>query len=158
MSRGVNTQGLVAAPQAEAAWEGARVLEDGGNAADALVTAALVQGIVDPHRSGLGGFGCATIHFPSRDAALSIDFHARAGSLCRSDQWESIFESAAPDGFGYVIAGKRNDVGHESIAVPGMVAGLGEIHERFGSLPWRDLVLRAVAHAEQGFLVTPDLA
>ena len=158
MSRGVNSQGLVAAPQAEAAWEGARVLEDGGNAADALVTAALVQGIVDPHRSGLGGFGCATLHFPSRDAALSIDFHARAGSLCRSDQWESIFESAAPDGFGYVVTGKRNDVGHESIAVPGMVAGLGEIHERFGSLPWRDLVLRAVVHAEQGFLVTPDLA
>jgi gamma-glutamyltranspeptidase/glutathione hydrolase len=39
-----------------------------------------------------------------------------------------------------------------------MAAGLGEIHRRFGSLPWRDLVLRAVPYAEEGFLVTPDLA
>src|SRR5688572_23285357 len=117
--------GIVAAPQAEAAYEGARVLEDGGNAADALVTAALVQGIVDPHRSGMGGFGCATLHFASQGSPLAIDFHGRAGRRCRSDQWESLFESAAPDGFGYVITGKLNDVGHQAITVPGMVAGIG---------------------------------
>jgi gamma-glutamyltranspeptidase/glutathione hydrolase len=150
--------GLVAAPQAEAAYEGARVLSDGGNAADALVTAALVQGVVDPHRSGLGGFGCATVLFPARGGPLSIDFHGRAGSRARPDQWEGIFESAAPDGFGYVVRGKLNDVGYASITVPGMVAGIGEIHRRFGSMPWRDLVLRAVRPAEEGFLVTPDLA
>jgi len=150
--------GIVAAPQAEAAYEGARVLEAGGNAADALVTAALVQGVVDPHRSGAGGFGCATLVFPSRDAALAVGFHGRAGSRSRPDQWEDIFESAAPDGFGYVLKGKVNDVGYKAITVPGMIAGLGEIHRRFGALPWKELVCRAALYAEEGFLVTPELA
>lgn len=150
--------GMVAAPQAEAAYEGARVLRDGGTAADALVTAALVQGVVDPHRSGLGGFGCSTILDGTTGTALSIDFHGRAGLGSSPRQWEDIFESAAPDGFGFVVRGKVNDVGHRSITVPGMVAGLAEIHRRFGSLPWRDLVLRAAPYAEEGFLVTPELA
>jgi gamma-glutamyltranspeptidase/glutathione hydrolase len=150
--------GMVAAPQAEAAYEGARVLSAGGNAADALVTAAFLQGVVDPHRSGAGGFGCATLFLPSRGEALSIDFHGRAGRRSRPEEWAEIFESAAPDGFGYVVKGKVNDVGYQAITVPGMVAGVGEIHRRFGSLPWRDLVLRAVPYAEEGFLVTPELA
>ncbi len=156
--RSAKDKGIVAAPQAEAAYEGARVLADGGNAADALVTAAFVQGIVDPHRCGVGGFGCATVFFPSRDAALAIDFHGRAGRRARPEEWADVFESAAPDGFGYIVKGKVNDVGYGAIAVPGMVAGTGEIHRRFGTLPWKDLVLRAVPYAEEGFLVTPELA
>src|SRR5262245_8842294 len=151
-------RGVVAAPQAEAAFEGARVLADGGNAADALVAAAFVQGVVDPHRSGAGGFGCATVSFPSKGKPLSIDFHGRAGRRARPDQWETLFKPAAPAGIGAVVPGKVNDVGYASITVPGMVAGVGEIHRRFGSMPWRDLVLRAAAYAEDGFLVTPELA
>ncbi len=151
-------RGVVTAPQSEAAYEGSRVLADGGNAADALVTSALVQGIVDPHRCGLGGFGCATMRFEGHGPALSIDFHGRAGQHARENQWEDIFESKAPDGFGYVVQGKVNDIGYKAITVPGMVAGLGEIHRRFGTMPWRDLVVRAAQYAEDGFLVTPDLA
>jgi gamma-glutamyltranspeptidase/glutathione hydrolase len=157
--------GLVVAPQAEAAYEGARVLDDGGNAADALVTAAFVQGIVDPHRSGAGGFGCATLWFGGEGStaggsgrALAVDFHGRAGSRASPEQWEALYESAAPDGFGYVVRDQVNDVGYASITVPGMVAGVSEIHSRFGRLPWGELVERAVPYAEDGFLVTPELA
>ncbi len=98
------------------------------------------------------------MRFPTKGPALAIDFHGRAGRHAREDQWESIFESAAPDGFGYVVQGKLNDVGYKAITVPGMVAGVAEIHRRFGTMPWRDLVLRAAQYAEDGFLVTPDLA
>lgn len=149
---------MVAAPQSEAAHEGAAVLRAGGTAADALVAAALVQGVVDPHRCGLGGFGCATVYDAAAGALFSVDFHGRAGSRCRPDQWEALFEGAAPDGFGYVLRGKVNDVGYASLTVPGMVAGLGEIHRRLGRLPWSELVLRAVPYAEEGFLVPQDIA
>lgn len=168
-------QGMVAAPQSEAAHEGARVLAEGGNAADALVTAALVQGVCDPHRSGLGGFGCATVHWRTeavwksfvpasavsaveKPTSLAVSFHGRAGSRARPDQWKDLFEHPAPDGFGYVVKGKVNDVGYQAITVPGMLAGLAAIHRRFGWLPWKDLVERAVPHAEEGFLVGPGLA
>jgi gamma-glutamyltranspeptidase/glutathione hydrolase len=140
------------------------VLAGGGNAADALVTAALVQGVTDPHRSGLGGFGCATVYWSGETAdggrgrALAVGFHGRAGSLARPDAWQSLFEHPAPDGFGYVIKGKANDVGYQSITTPGMLAGLAAIHRRFGRLPWRGLVERAVPYAEEGILVGPGLA
>jgi gamma-glutamyltranspeptidase/glutathione hydrolase len=151
----------VAAPQAEAAYEGARVLTDGGNAADALVTAAFVQGVVDPHRCGIGGFGCATLFFnepAGSGRSLSIDFHGRAGSLARPDVWAGLFEDETPDGFGYLVEGKVNDVGYQAITVPGMVAGVAEIHSRFGKLPWAELIERAIPYAEDGFRITPELA
>ena len=150
--------GLVVAPQAEAAYAGASVLRDGGNAADATITAALVQGIVDPHRCGMGGFGCATLHFPASGGSLAIDFHGRAGKQCRADQWLSIYEGAAEDGFGYLLKDKVNDVGYQAITTPGVVAGLGEIHSRYATLPWKELVLRAEPYAVDGFQVTQALA
>jgi gamma-glutamyltranspeptidase/glutathione hydrolase len=164
MDRSRNSRsGLVVAPQAEAAYAGAQVLAEGGGAADAAVTAALVQGVVDPHRSGIGGFGCATLFVPRAgpqggSLSLAVDFHGRAGRQSRAEQWEKSYEGAAPDGFGYLVRGKVNDVGYASITTPGTVAGLEAIHRRFGRLPWRDLVLRAVPWAEEGFLVTPSLA
>jgi len=72
--------------------------------------------------------------------------------------WSDRLESAAPDGFGYVVRDKVNDVGYAAITVPGMLAGLGEIHRRYGSLRWKDLVLRAVRCAEEGFVVPAELA
>ncbi|MEC8935346.1 MAG: gamma-glutamyltransferase, partial [Planctomycetota bacterium] len=129
--------------------------------ADALVTAAFVQGVVDPHRCGIGGFGCATLFFnepAGSGRSLSIDFHRRAGSLARPDVWADLFEDETPDGFGYLVEGKVNDVGYQAVTVPGMVAGVGEIHSRFGKLPWAELIERAIPYAENGFRVTPELA
>jgi gamma-glutamyltranspeptidase/glutathione hydrolase len=157
---GKASAGVVSAPQYEAAYEGGRVLADGGNAADALVTAALIQGVADPHRSGIGGFGCATVWWGSGKApvALSIGYHGRAGSHARPDLWKEAFEYPAPDGFGYIIKGKSNDVGYKAITVPGMLAGLWTIHRRFGRLPWQGLVERAAPYAEEGVLIGPGLA
>ena len=54
--------GLVVAPQVLAVEEGVKVLRHGGNAFDAAVTAALVQGVIDPQMCGIGGFGVALIY------------------------------------------------------------------------------------------------
>lgn len=151
---------MVSAPQPEAAWAGTRVLDDGGNAADALVTAALVQGVTDPHRCGVGGFGCATLLFdePSGPRPLAVDFHGRVGSRATADMWLERFENAAPDGFGYILRDKVNDVGHLAVTVPGMLAGLEEIHRTYGTMDWSGLVERAAEWADEGFVVSPELA
>ncbi len=146
------------APQCEAAFAGRETLARGGNAADALVVASLVQGVADPHRCGLGGFACATVAWDRGREVVSIDGHGRAGSRASADQWQSFFESAAPDGFGYVLRGKVNDVGYKSITVPGMLATIAAIHERYGKLRWEDLLIDAADYAEEGFVVTPQLA
>ncbi|MBU6360574.1 MAG: gamma-glutamyltransferase, partial [Chloroflexi bacterium] len=54
--------GMIVAPQPVAAEAGAEVLRSGGNAIDAAVTCALVQGLVDPQMNGIGGYALLTMH------------------------------------------------------------------------------------------------
>ncbi len=151
-------QDIVVAPQSEAAEIARSVLREGGNAFDAAVAGAFAQGVVDPHRCGIGGFGAAACYHAETGKVESITFFGRAGSRATAGMWKDIYEGAAPDGFGYVLAGKVNDVGYQSVTVPGMVAGTGAIHERFGSLPWGTLLEGPAALASEGFLVGPQLA
>ncbi|PTC00167.1 gamma-glutamyltransferase, partial [Thalassospira xiamenensis] len=54
----------IVAPQPEAVEAGAEVLERGGNAIDAALACAFVQGVVDPQMSGIGGFGSMQVYMP----------------------------------------------------------------------------------------------
>ncbi|MCP4602639.1 MAG: gamma-glutamyltransferase [Proteobacteria bacterium] len=152
------TKAMVVAPQSEPADVALEVLEQGGNAFDAAVAGAFAQGVVDPHRSGIGGFGAAALYSASENKVRSISFFGLAGSSAKPDMWEKILKGPAPDGFGYILDGKLNDVGYQSITTPGTVAGLGAIHERFGSLPWRRVLDGPASLARRGFLVGPQLA
>jgi gamma-glutamyltranspeptidase/glutathione hydrolase len=151
-------KGMVVAPQSEAAEIAIEILDAGGNAFDAAVAGALAQGVVDPHRSGIGGFGAATLYLADTGKVESVAFFGRAGSKSRPDMWQSIHEGPAPDGFGYVLTGKFNDVGYQSVTLPGTLAGLGEIHSRHGKLPWKELLRGPAALARRGFLVGPQMA
>ncbi len=149
---------MVTAPQSEAADVAAAVLEQGGNAFDAAIAGAFAQGVVDPHRSGVGGFGAAILVEGKTGEVSSVTYFGRAGEKARPDMWQAINEGPAPDGFGYTMAGKVNDVGYQSVTTPGMVAGMGEIHRRFGKLPWKALLEGPASLARGGFMVGPQMA
>ncbi len=149
---------MVTAPQSEAADVAAAVLEAGGNAFDAAIAGAFAQGVVDPPRSGIGGFGAAILVDGRTNEVMSLTYFGRAGERSRPDMWQAINEGAAPDGFGYTMKGKVNDVGYKSVTTPGMPAGMAEIHKRFGRLPWRQLLEGPSALARDGFMVGPQMA
>ena len=71
-------QSLISAPQPEAVEAGARVLKQGGNAVDAAITCALVQGVVDPQMCGVAGFGSLQLYLPAAGHHYCIDFHGKA--------------------------------------------------------------------------------
>jgi len=147
-------EAMIVCPQPLACEEGREVLRRGGNAVDAAVTTAFVQGVIDPMMNGLGGSGVAVV-YSARDRSVSVvDFYARAGSQVRADQWESVFIREAADRYGYVCEGWVNDCGYQSVGVPGTVAGLDELLRRFGTLSWEQAVTPAVKYARDGFPVT----
>lgn len=148
---------MIVAAQAEAAEAGAQMLEAGGNAVDAAIACALVQGVVDPLMTGIAGFGSAGIYFPSQNIHTYLDFHAPAPAAARPDMWEHLIEGEARDGYGFILRGKVNDVGYQSACVPASLKAYFEAHARFGVLPWRDIVAPAIAWADRGWMVRPHV-
>ncbi|MDR0360500.1 MAG: gamma-glutamyltransferase family protein [bacterium] len=150
-------RGMIVCPQPVAAEAGRDVLRSGGNAVDAAVTTAFVQGVVDPHMCGLGGCGVLAYYSAREGAVRVLEFYATAGSKVRPDQWEHLFIREAADRYGYVLEGSVNDVGYQSVGVPGTVAGLDEALRRWGSIAWDQAVRPAVRHAREGFEVTGNV-
>jgi gamma-glutamyltranspeptidase/glutathione hydrolase len=144
---------IIVCPQPQAAEIGLEVMRRGGNAVDAAVTCAFVQGVIDPQMCGIGGCGVMLVHSATGGDAL-LEFYATAGSQTREDQWEHIFIREAADRYGYVLDGWVNDVGYQSVGVPGTVAGLHEALTRFGSITWEQAIAPAIPLARDGFAVT----
>jgi gamma-glutamyltranspeptidase/glutathione hydrolase len=113
----------LAAGHPVAAQEGVRVLEAGGSAADAAVAIAFDQGVVDPAKCGIGGWGVAILYEASSRRLTSIDFPGRAGSRASADMWLSELVEPAYHGYLPRLRGAVNDVGYRAIGVPGTVAG-----------------------------------
>lgn len=150
--------GMVVAPQPAAVEEGVRVLQAGGNAFDAAIATAFAQMVVDPQMCGVGGFGCLTLYDAVHDAVVVIDFNAAAGQAARPDQWTNVIADEYWSGYGWALENHANDIGYGAIATPGTVAGLAELHRRFGSRPWPELLQPAIHLARDGFLVSAELA
>ena len=70
-------ENIIVTAQPEAAEAGAKVLMQGGNAVDAAMTAALVQGVVDPQMTGIAGFGDCQLYLPTKGVHTCIDFHGK---------------------------------------------------------------------------------
>jgi gamma-glutamyltranspeptidase / glutathione hydrolase len=145
---------MIVCPQAVAAEAGLDVLRAGGNAVDAAVATAFVQGVVDPMMCGIGGSGVMLVYLAAEGRVEVIDFYARAGSEVRADQWEHLFIREAADRYGYVLEGWVNDCGYQSVGVPGTVAGLAEALRRHGSLSWAEALRPGLDAARQGMQVT----
>ncbi len=93
------------------------------------------------------------VHSSERGDAL-LEFYATAGSRAREDQWEKLFIREAADRYGYVLEGAVNDVGYQSVGVPGTVAGLHEALTRFGTISWEQAIAPAIPLARDGFPVS----
>jgi gamma-glutamyltranspeptidase/glutathione hydrolase len=151
--------GMIVAPQPDAVEAGAKVLMEGGNAVDAAVTCAFVQGLLSPHSCGIGGYAVVNAHLVDPPAGnVLLDGPALAGSKVSPAMWESIVLRPNPDGWGYFLEGKVNDAGYQSICAPGTVKTLAAMLERWGTLSWRRAIEPAANIAEEGFVVGSHLA
>lgn len=142
------THGAVAAGNADAVQAGLDVFEAGGNAFDALIATAFAMGVVEPLDCGLGAGGFAVMHCAHDASTHSLDFMSSAPASARYE----LYQTDTP-GVGYeiIVRDRANELGHRAVAVPGAVAGLTTLHERFGRLPLADCLAPAIALARDGF-------
>jgi gamma-glutamyltranspeptidase/glutathione hydrolase len=142
--------GMVASASVLASEIGVEVLKRGGNAADAAVATALALAVTYPRAGNIGGGGFALLRLAD-GRVTSIDFRETAPAAANADLYL--------DSNGNVVPSKST-VGHAASAIPGTIAGLELLHERYGShrLSWSQLVEPARQLAAKGFAVTPALA
>ena len=146
--------GVVAAQHRLAAEAGARVLENGGDAIDAAVATSFALGVVEPWMSGAAAGGCMTVWRADESRAYTVNYGMRSPAALDPTNYPLSGAGRSSDLFPWpAVTGDRNVQGATAIAVPGVVAGMALAHERFGRMPWRDLLGSAIGLADQGLLV-----
>jgi gamma-glutamyltranspeptidase/glutathione hydrolase len=151
--------GMIVAPQPDAVEAGAQVLQEGGNAVDAAVTCAFAQGVLDPHNCGIGGYALLNAHLAGQASPnVLLDGPALAGSRVTPSMWEEEVLAPNPDGWGWFLKGKVNDIGYTAICTPGAVRALSAMLERWGTISWARAIEPAARLAEEGFMVGSSLA
>jgi gamma-glutamyltranspeptidase/glutathione hydrolase len=147
----VGAGGVVAAQSRDAAAAGAGILAAGGHAVDAAVATSLALGATEPWMSGLGGGGFATIWDAKRKEIRCLDFGMVAPAALDPTDYPLTGKPTKEGFFGWPgVVDDRNIMGPFSIAIPGLLAGLGLAHKTFGRLPWGDLAQPAIALADRG--------
>jgi gamma-glutamyltranspeptidase/glutathione hydrolase len=138
----------VANPHAAAA--GARVLSEGGTAADAMVAVQAVLGLVEPQSSGIGG------------GAFLVWYDSKSGEITTLDGRETAPLAATPRLFqnenGERLKFWDAVVGGRSVGVPGTPALMEAAHKKWGQNSWNSLFSEAIDLADNGFAVSPRLA
>lgn len=117
----------VSTSTSEATLVGMQVLSSGGNAVDAAAAISFMLSVSEPYSSGIGGGGLMLIYDSKTGEAFTLDYYGCAGS--------------APEPV-------------DSIAIPGLVAGMDEALRRWGTISLADALEPAVDYAEEGFTVS----
>ena len=138
--------GAIATSQPLATAAGLAVLQAGGNAVDAAVTAAAVLNVVEPMMTGAGGDLFAIIWLAGEKRLVGLNASGRSGSLISRDLLVRRGHQTMPAS------------GAESITVPGALAGWNDLLTKHGTMTLARALQPAIDLAEEGFPLTPVIA
>jgi gamma-glutamyltranspeptidase/glutathione hydrolase len=140
--------GVVVSSSGIASDVGAAILAKGGSAVDAAVATAFALAVTLPSAGNIGGGGFMIVRTPD-GRATAFDYREKAPGGATETMY------LGEDGS---IERRLTAAGYLAPGVPGTVRGMALAHTRFGTLPWKDVVMPAVALARDGFALPPSLA
>ncbi|MDP5015755.1 MAG: gamma-glutamyltransferase, partial [Dolichospermum sp.] len=128
-------KGMVVSAHPLASEAGLLMLKKGGNAVDAAVATTFAISVVEPFSAGIGGGGFLLLHSQKTGEIKALDFRERAPIKATKNMYL--------DANGKVRPGE-SITGYLAVATPGTVAGIYEVHRRYGKLPWKEVVKPAI--------------
>ena len=136
-------QGMVVSANPLASDAGLLMLQKGGNAVDAAVATTFAISVVEPFSAGIGGGGFLLMHQAQTQKTEALDFRERAPLKATRNMYLDSQGKVRPN---------ASTNGHLAVGTPGTVAGLYEVHRKYGKLPWGEVVKPAIALAQNGFI------
>src|SRR5688572_22988425 len=143
-SPAVGRRGMIATSQTLASAAGLRVLQEGGNAIDAAVTAAAVLAVVEPSMNGIGGDLLAIVYDAKTKKAYGLDSTGRSAYAATAEAYAGFKEMPAR--------------GVMTVDVPGVVDGWHQLLTRFGTISLAKAIAPSIAIARDGFPVAELMA
>ena len=145
----ISSDGVVVTQHYLATEIGENILAQGGNAYDAAIAVGFALAVVLPRAGNIGGGGFMVIYDEDSNDTYAIDYREKAPAASFKDMY--LDENGEFD----IL---KSTFGYNAIGVPGTVHGFWSVHQRFGSLPWADLIHPAIILAERGFVMSDYMA
>ncbi|WP_108425684.1 gamma-glutamyltransferase [Flagellimonas amoyensis] len=144
----VTEKAMVVSAREEASQIGVDIMKKGGNVFDAMVATELALAVSFPFAGNLGGGGFM-VYRKSNGEVGGIDYREKAPMAAHKDMYLDSLGNVIPD---------MSTSGGTAIGVPGTVAGVMEVHKKFGSLPLSEIMEPVIALAKKGVVVTEKQA
>lgn len=142
----VADKAMVVSAREEASKIGVDIMKKGGNAFDAMVATEMALVVAYPFAGNLGGGGFMVYRKADGEVG-GLDYREKAPLAAHKDMYL--------DSLGNVIP-EKSTLGATAVGVPGTVAGIIEVHKKFGSLPLADIMAPVIALAKSGVVVTAN--
>jgi len=136
--------GVVVSVDQYASQIGIDILKKGGNAVDAAVAVGFALAVTYPAAGNIGGGGFMIIRFPDTRESVAIDFREIAPAGATPNMY--LDEKGNYDR-------AKSYLGHLAVGVPGTVKGFELVMQKYGELPWKDVIVPAIELAENGFVL-----
>ncbi len=140
---------LIGAKAVKPSQVGQEVLDSGGNAIDAAISAALTAGVTELAACGIAGYGGHMVIALADGTVTAIDYNSTAPATMRADTF-------APDNGGNVPIAHNH--GWLSSGVPGTIAGMQLAIEKYGTRTFKEALAPGIAYARDGFEISEELA
>lgn len=135
---------MVVSAREEASKIGIEIIKKGGNAFDAMCATELALAVAYPYAGNISGGGFMVYRLNNGETG-ALDFREKAPANAHKNMYL--------DTYGNVIPNLSTD-GAMAVAVPGTLAGIFEVHKKFGKLSIKDLFKPAIELATTGVVVT----
>jgi gamma-glutamyltranspeptidase/glutathione hydrolase len=139
---------MVVSARREASKIGSDILQQGGNAFDAMIATELALAVAYPFAGNLGGGGFM-VYRKNNGEIGSLDYREKAPLAATENMYLDDDNNVIPN---------KSRLGALAIGVPGTIAGIFQVHEKFGTLPLVDIINPVIALAKKGVIVTQKQA